>query len=371
MYNEFSDKGNTGNQLNNEEHKELCLKNLSWSSTVDSVREALSELGPVVYVKLLTDKYTGKPKGIGFVEFEKRADAKKALEGLMIDGRTIECSWSNDKKPRDNNLNHVGNFSQGGFNKPKNFYKNNDEEDEHSELFVKNLSWESSVDAVRDAFSKIGQVVNVKLLKDRFTGQSKGLGFVEFKKRADAKKALEGVVIDGRTVECKWSNEKDEGFGNKFGNNFNQGNQGYGNQNQGFKSGGFGYNNNSNNSLSKPSLGSKTIFVGNLNYKTSEEQIAQFFSQCGNVLDVRIATRNDGFKKGFCHVDFVSFEACQRAMKLNGQYLDGREIRVDLQEPMQDGGNRGGFRGGFGDRGGRGFDRGGRGFGDRGGYGRY
>lgn len=219
-----------------------------------------------------------------------------------------------------------------------------DDEDGHKEVFIKNLNYQSTEDSVRDAFSELGNVVNVKLLTDRMTGKPKGIGFVEFEKRSDAKKALEGVEVDGRQVQCSWSNEKKEGGNaparqNNFGgnNNFKQGGQ------------------------SNFSGDAHTIFVGNLGFKTSEQQVKKFFSSVGNVVGVRIATHEDGKRKGFCHVDFDSSDACQEAVKLAGQELDGRELRVDVSAPRtggRDGGDRGGRgRGGF--RGGRGGNRGG------------
>jgi len=222
-----------------------------------------------------------------------------------------------------------------------------DDEDGHKELFIKNLSWNSTEDSVREAFGELGPVVNVKLLTDKFTGKPKGIGFVEFENRADAKKALDGIEIDGRSIQCSWSNEKKEGGAPpKFGN----------------RDGG-------ERSFSRPQASGgegTTIFVGNLGFKTTDQQIKKFFSQCGNVLGVRIATHEDGKRKGFCHVDFDSSDACQAAVKLAGSDLDGREIRVDISQPRQGGGGAPRGRGGFG--GGRGGFGGGRG-GGRGGFG--
>ncbi len=81
---------------------------------------------------------------------------------------------------------------------------------------------------------------------------------------------------------------------------------------------------------------------------------------------------DDGRPKGFAHVEFESPEAASKALELNGQTLDDRQLRLDLSSSSNrgSGGDRGGFRGGrggFGDRGGfRGGSRGG--FGDRGGF---
>lgn len=202
------------------------------------------------------------------------------------------------------------------------------DEDTHKELFIKNLSYQSTEDSVFEGFSKFGTVVNVKLLTDKMTGRPKGIGFVEFETRADAKKALNGVDIDGRTVQCAFSNNKEKG--NAFGTAAPRRNNNYDSQPQSNYTGDV-----------------HTIFVGNLGFKTNENTVRNFFSQVGNVVSVRIAKQEDGRAKGFCHVDLDSQEAVQKAIALAGQQLDGREIRVDASQPRQS-------RGGPAPRGGRG-----------------
>lgn len=111
----------------------------------------------------------------------------------------------------------------------------------------------------------------------------------------------------------------------------------------------------------------KTIFIGNLSFKTIESTIEDFFSDCGKVLAVRIAKQYDGTNKGFCHVDFEDEESVENALKKNGEELDGRNIKVDKTLPRNNNSDR---RGGYGqgrDRDRGGF-RGGRGYGNRGGY---
>lgn len=211
--------------------------------------------------------------------------------------------------------------------------ENDDDGETHTELFVKNLSYKSTEDSIYEYFSKFGTVSNVKLLTDKNTGKPKGIGFVKFESRADAKKAIENVgEVDGRTPSCSWSNDK-SGAGN--GNAGSFGNKG-----------GF-------NKPAQPNYSGEThtIFVGNLGFKTNENTIKNFFCKAGNVVGVRIAKQEDGRAKGFCHVDFDSSDAVQKAIAYAGQQLDGREIRVDASEPRKSGGAP---RGGFGGRGGRG-----------------
>jgi RNA recognition motif-containing protein len=70
----------------------------------------------------------------------------------------------------------------------------------HSELFVKNLSYDSNEKSLKSFFSKYGTVTNVKLLK-RDDGKSKGIGFVGFSSRKEAQSAIDdasNLNCDGR-----------------------------------------------------------------------------------------------------------------------------------------------------------------------------
>jgi RNA recognition motif-containing protein len=109
---------------------------------------------------------------------------------------------------------------------------------------------------------------------------------------------------------------------------------------------------------------SKTAFVGNLSFSTTEDELTQLFSEAGPVVKARIGTdRETGRSRGFAFVEFGTDEACAAAIeRLNGQELGGRRLRVndadDKPPPRAAGGPPGGgFRpSGFGPReGGGGF----------------
>ncbi|MCQ2817636.1 MAG: RNA-binding protein [archaeon] len=108
----------------------------------------------------------------------------------------------------------------------------------------------------------------------------------------------------------------------------------------------------------------KTIFVGNLDYGTTEEDIDKLFSECGKIEAIRMAKDPQTDKpKGFCHIDFETEEDAEKALEKDGVELCGRNIKVDRPRPRGAGG-RGGSRGGRG-RGGRDYGRGSRGHGSR------
>lgn len=87
---------------------------------------------------------------------------------------------------------------------------------------------------------------------------------------------------------------------------------------------------------------SPKLYVGNLSYETSEEDLSQLFSQCGQVDGVRIIKdRESGRSKGFGFVEMGDEEEAQSAMqRLKGQDLKGRQIMVDLAREKPGGGGR-------------------------------
>ena len=85
-------------------------------------------------------------------------------------------------------------------------------------LYVGNLSFSSTVDTVREAFERIGQVTDVHIVTDRATGQSRGFGFVTMGSQAEATKAIEsmnGANLDGRALRVNEAEERPQrgGFG--------------------------------------------------------------------------------------------------------------------------------------------------------------
>jgi cold-inducible RNA-binding protein len=89
------------------------------------------------------------------------------------------------------------------------------------------------------------------------------------------------------------------------------------------------------------------IFVGNLNYQTTQEELMQAFSQFGAVERVSIITdRETGQPRGFAFVEMTDRREAENAIaSLNGQQLNGRAMNVNEARPKPQGG------GGFGGRG--------------------
>lgn len=94
-------------------------------------------------------------------------------------------------------------------------------------LFVGSLSYNTTDQALRDAFSQAGTVVSATIIMDKFSGRSKGFGFVEMSSDEEAKKAMEmwnGKDFDGRTLIVNEArpmvpreNRPSGGYGGGFG----------------------------------------------------------------------------------------------------------------------------------------------------------
>src|SRR2546430_15030021 len=112
---------------------------------------------------------------------------------------------------------------------------------------------------------------------------------------------------------------------------------------------------------------SMKLYVGNLSFQTSSEDLQQLFAQAGTVESASVVEdRDTGRARGCGFVEMASKEEGEAAIaQFNGKEFNGRNLTVNEARPREDRGNRGGGGG----RGGFGGGRGGGGGGGRGGYG--
>jgi len=97
-------------------------------------------------------------------------------------------------------------------------------------IFVGSLPFSIDEADLRESFGVYGTVNSVKIITDKFTGRSKGFGFVEMENDTEAEKAIQelnGATVEGRTIVVNKSEPKPEGERRSFNNN---------------RSGGGGYN---------------------------------------------------------------------------------------------------------------------------------
>ena len=101
---------------------------------------------------------------------------------------------------------------------------------------------------------------------------------------------------------------------------------------------------------------STKLYVGNLSFRTTDEDLREVFSQAGTVESANvIQDRETQRSRGFGFVEMASPEEAAKAIEMfNGMDLGGRNLTVNEAKPKTDRGGRGGYGGGGGGRGGYG-----------------
>ena len=99
-------------------------------------------------------------------------------------------------------------------------------------IYVSNLSFNIQDEDLHQFFSEYGEVTSAKVINDKFTGKSRGFGFVEMPDNAAAQKAiaeLDGGTVDGRTIKVVEAKPKEDrpqrsggGFRGNGGGGFNK-----------------------------------------------------------------------------------------------------------------------------------------------------
>ena len=101
-------------------------------------------------------------------------------------------------------------------------------------IYVSNLSFNTSDAELQDLFSQYGEVSSAKVITDRETGRSRGFGFVEMPNDAEAKEAMAGLndkEVEGRAMSVSVAKEREArtGGGGGYSNNRGGGGGGYSN----------------------------------------------------------------------------------------------------------------------------------------------
>ena len=305
--------------------------NLNYNVVQGDLDQLFSGL-PVVSVRLVRDRETDEFKGFGYVEFRDRESLNAALQrdGSDVQGRNVKIDVASGKKRNNNNRrggnrnggyasgqafnrNNGGNnnYYNGGFNNNdngyggynnnsgggwqqsnggrrnrsnNNIYNNNQRNNGPPPFpteapftaYVGNLPFDKIESDLEALFSGMA-ISNVRLMRDRDSGQSKGFGYVEFSDDASLREALNanGMEVDGRTIKVDVA-QRDRG------NNNNNRRGGYGRNDddpryRNFQRGNYnnrGFNNSNNRYNRRDRSGSGNRSFDDLPKELTEEERA-------------------------------------------------------------------------------------------------
>ncbi|XP_022859246.1 polyadenylate-binding protein 7-like [Olea europaea var. sylvestris] len=248
----------------------VFVKNLSDSIDSVKVQEMFQKFGNVLSCKVVTSD-DGKNKGYGFVQFESETSANAAIENL--NGYTV-----GDKQI------YVGKFvkkSDRAVTNPEAKYTN---------LYMKNLDPDVTEDLLMEKFSEYGKIISLAILKDE-NGASRGFGFVNFENPGNAKCALEafhGTQLGSKVLyvaRAQKKTEREEMLRRQFEEKRRE-------------------------KILK--YQASNVYVKNIDDDITDDELREYFSQCGTITSVKLMLDEKGMNKGF---GFVCFSTPEEAIK--------------------------------------------------------
>jgi len=187
---------------------EVFVRGLSNNVTEQDLRDFFADCGEITGVTLLNKKAAGKSKGgCAFIKFATPAEQEAAAEcnGSELQGKCLQIEKATPKEQRPQS--NSGGAGQGGLSQ---------RDPKSTTVYVGNLSYGITKDALRKFFEPCGQIKSVRIANDP-EGKSKGFAYVDFAS-SDAVDAAIGKIgekLDGRPIKVDYSGTKqksDRGF---------------------------------------------------------------------------------------------------------------------------------------------------------------
>ncbi|CAF4762892.1 unnamed protein product [Rotaria sp. Silwood1] len=251
----------------------LCVGDLHPNVTEVMLFNKFASVGPIQSIRVCHDMTARQSFGYAYVNFEKSADAKRALDTMNFDllcGRPLCIMWSH----RDSTL----------------------RESDVGNVFIKNLNRKIDNKFLYDTFSAFGNILSCKIMTDK-NGKSRGFGFVHFETQEEADNAIDkvnGMLLANKKVyvdRIKSHNQQmDANKPWKFTN----------------------------------------VFIKNFGDQLDEEKLRELFSKYGKILSLKIEKDESGHSKGFGFCRYENSEDAEEAVQnLNGYSIGDKQLYVD------------------------------------------
>lgn len=283
----------------NEKNLRVYVGNLSWDVNWRDLKDHMKSTGCEVTRADVITTADGRSKGCGIVEFATSEGARRAvltLNDTELNGRQIFVREDREEKQASGG-DSSNNRGQSG-------------DAQSRRCYVGNLSWDVAWQDLKDHMREAGDVVFAEVMTEN-DGRSKGCGIVEYATAEEAREAIQSLTdteLKGRMIFVREDRETGGG----------------GNPRQ-----------------------SCSVYVGNLAFETSWQDLKDHMRQAGNVDQANIISSDDGRSKGCGLVLYQKPQDAARAIKeLQNSELHGRPIFVrEDREQGHSGGSSGGSGG--------------------------
>jgi len=189
----------------------VYVGNLKPSVTKEQLEKLFQRYGSIIECKILMDHESGVSKGCGFVKFENVNDAKDAIAGCSgADLPEYSQRPLTVKFARKHEKPHHPHYPMQHHRFNPNPRPSQPAEYTGYCLFIYNLPQNTTNDDLRTAFGRYGTITSANVKLD-YNGTCRGFGFVNFEKKEDAEKAIEGMnnmIYKNRTLKVSFKEDK-------------------------------------------------------------------------------------------------------------------------------------------------------------------
>lgn len=285
--------------------RRVYVNNLSWNTSWHGLKDHFKGAGNVIRADVMEDHETGRSKGCGLVEFATKEEAARAIDMF------------NDTELDDRQIQVREDRETTGLDEP---------EVTGRRMYVQNLSWNVNWRILKTHFSQAGTVLRADVLEDTKTGRSKGCGVVEMSSREEAEAAtamLNASELDGRKIYIREDRDAPGNETSRFIlSRLDDAPDSALRSSRPAKSNGV-----IGDARPAVTTESPRVYVGNLSYQVSDEELEECMKTAGPVLSSQVVMGDDGRSKGYGLVEFQNALAAQQAiMILNNHELLGRQI---------------------------------------------
>jgi RNA recognition motif-containing protein len=282
----------------------------------------MRKAGDVVHVEVMSEP-DGKSKGYGICEFANDRDAQTAIDTLNetdLKGRTIYVREDTKDPPQQfgGRREERGRDDRGRDDRSRDDRSRDGSRDDrgtNNSIYLWNLSYDTTWQRLEDHCRRTGNVDSATILTGQ-DGRSIGCGVVVYQDSRGASRALRELdcsALDGREIRIR------EDRGHNDSRRSEDDDDRRHNARRGADS--------SNNSCQ--------LFVGNLSFKTTWQELKDHFRKCGHVDHVEVMEGPDGRKRGFGTVRFSNIRDAEKAIdEMDGVELDGRSLEVRFDKRL-------------------------------------
>mmetsp|Transcript_30595 Transcript_30595/g.65986 ORF Transcript_30595/g.65986 Transcript_30595/m.65986 type:complete len:547 (+) Transcript_30595:101-1741(+) len=274
----------------------VFVAGIPWALTEDTLKRDFEECGTIEDLFLIRDK-DGNSTGKSLITFREKSAVEAALKYDQTDygGRTIYVKMAEARGKPDNitndNKETPSSSSTGGprLSKPKKVLPSENEKPEGCRsLCIKNLG-EATEDDLRLALKDCA-IQSIRMVKDRTTGESRGIAFVDFRGCEEVDKAMEhnGDEIHGRAIEMHYEAPRHR---------------------------------------PRPE-GCMTVAVKKLHPKSREVDLLNLFKGLKSITDVRVIQKEDKTCSGLAFVEFSDPKDVEAAVQRDGMKLRGQIVFI-------------------------------------------